>query len=224
MSRSRSPAVKDLLSEAGGGGPQREVLAQGAVLLRGFATPMGAALLDAIERIAAQAPFRNMMTPGGFRMSVAMTNCGDAGWITDRRGYRYDAIDPITGEAWPQIPPVFRQLAIDAAEAGGFAGFAPDACLINRYEPGARLTLHQDKNERDATQPIVSVSLGLPAVFLFGGLRRTERPRRFRLESGDVVVWGGPARMAYHGIDPLAEGEDRLTGAYRFNLTFRKAL
>src|SRR5579862_3251059 len=224
MSRIRGAAVKDLLSAAGHNRASEESLGAGALLLRGFARPMLDALVAAIADIAAAAPFRNMVTPGGFTMSVAMTNCGAAGWITDRRGYRYDPIDPVTGRAWPPLPPVFCELATSAAAAAGFTGFIPDACLINRYEAGARLTLHQDKNERDFAQPIVSVSLGLPAVFLFGGSKRNDRPRRCVLESGDVVVWGGPARMAYHGIEKLAEGEDPLTGAYRFNLTFRKAL
>jgi len=222
MSRMRGGAIKDLLGTAEHGGAT-ESLGLGAVLLRGFAASEARPLLKAIEQVAIAAPFRHMITPGGFRMSVAMTNCGEAGWITDRRGYRYAAIDPMTDKAWPPIPP-FDKLARRAAAAAGFPGFEPDACLINRYEPGSRLTLHQDKNERDFTQPIVSVSLGLPAVFLFGGLRRADRPRRYRLENGDVVVWGGPSRMVFHGIDPLAEGEDPLAGAYRFNLTFRKAL
>jgi DNA oxidative demethylase len=200
-----------------------EPLAERAVVLRGFARNQLAALLAAVEKIAAVAPFRNMVTPGGFRMSVAMTNCGRAGWITDRKGYRYDLADPMTGRAWPPIPPLFQCLAVGAAEAGGFAGLEHDACLINRYEPGARLSLHRDENERDLSAPIVSVSLGLAAVFLFGGTRRGDRPRRIRLESGDVVVWGGPSRLVYHGVAPLAEGSDPLTGACRINLTFRKA-
>jgi alkylated DNA repair protein (DNA oxidative demethylase) len=157
-------------------------------------------------------------------MSVAMTNCGRAGWISDQKGYRYDPVDPMTEQNWPSMPDSFRQVAIDAAAAAGFGEFEPDACLINRYEPGARLTLHQDKNETDYTQPIVSVSLGLPAVFLFGGNSRKDRPKRTRLESGDVAVWGGPARLAYHGIAALADGEDPLTGRCRINLTFRRAL
>lgn len=157
-------------------------------------------------------------------MSVAMTNCGGAGWLSDRSGYRYDAIDPASGAPWPPIPAVFHRLAVGAADRAGFHDFAPDVCLINRYEPGAKLSLHQDKDERDFTAPIVSVSLGLPAVFLWGGLRRSDRPRRIRLESGDVVVWGGPARLVYHGVAPLADGEHPLTGRYRINLTFRKAL
>jgi alkylated DNA repair protein (DNA oxidative demethylase) len=179
-----------------------------------------AAVLD-VERAA---PFRRMMTPGGRQMSVAMTNCGSAGWVTDRRGYRYDPIDPVSGKPWPAMPAVFAELAARAADAGGFAGFRPDVCLINRYEPGAKLSLHQDRDEHDFSQPIVSVSLGLPATFLFGGARRNDRPRRYWLESGDVVVWGGPSRLAYHGIEPLADGDDPVTGRCRINLTFRKAL
>jgi DNA oxidative demethylase len=201
-----------------------EPLAEGAVLLRGFLAADVAALLRALEPVLAAAPFRHMVTPGGYTMSVAMTNCGRVGWVTDRTGYRYDAIDPQTGHAWPALPPLFLDVAARAATAGGFTGFVPDGCLINRYVPGARLTLHQDRNERDYAAPIVSVSLGLPAVFLFGGLRRTDRPRRMRLESGDVVVWGGPSRLAFHGVDRLADGEHALTGRCRINLTFRKAL
>jgi DNA oxidative demethylase len=199
-------------------------LGERAVVLRGFARGQAPALAAAVAEIAAAAPFRNMITPGGFRMSVAMTNCGRFGWITDRKGYRYETADPMTGRAWPPMPAVFCRLAACAAEAAGFAGFAADACLINRYEAGTRLSLHRDENERDLSAPIVSVSLGLPAVFLFGGKTRTDRPRRIGLENGDVVVWGGPDRLAYHGVAPLAEGDDPLTGQCRINLTFRKAL
>ncbi len=199
-------------------------LAEGAVLLGGFALPMEAPLLAALAAVVAEAPFRHMVTPGGFTMSVAMTNCGAAGWVTDRRGYRYDAIDPESRRPWPAIPATFDELARRAAEAAGFAGFAPDACLINRYEPGARLSLHQDKDERDFGAPIVSVSLGLPAIFLFGGLTRSDPARRVALRHGDVAVWGGPSRLAYHGILPLAEGEHPVLGRRRINLTFRQAL
>jgi alkylated DNA repair protein (DNA oxidative demethylase) len=199
-------------------------IAEGATLLHGFAAGAAPSLLQAIEDVVAAAPLRHMITPGGYRMSVAMTNCGAAGWVTDRSGYRYDARDPLTGKPWPAMPGIFSDLARRAAAAGGFGDFEPDACLINRYEPGARLTMHQDKNERDYTAPIVSVSLGLPAVFLFGGLRRKDRPQRMRLESGDVAVWGGPTRLAYHGVAPLADGDDPLTGHCRYNLTFRTAL
>jgi DNA oxidative demethylase len=202
---------------------QHVALSTGAVLLRGFALPVAASLVASLETVTAEAPFRHMVTPGGFTMSVAMTNCGAAGWVTDRSGYRYDAIDPESGRPWPPMPDVFADLARRAAEAGGFEGFAPDACLINRYQAGARLTLHQDKNERDLRAPVVSVCLGLPAVFLWGGLARNDRARRLSLFHGDVVVWGGPARLVYHGVDTLRSGEHPLTGAVRYNLTFRKA-
>ena len=165
-----------------------------------------------------------MITPGGFRMSVAMTNCGKAGWVSDRKGYRYDPLDPASSLPWPSMPELFLNLAGRAAAAAGFPGFVTDACLINKYDPGTRLTLHQDKNEQDYTAPIVTVSLGLPATFQFGGLHRVERPRRIKVESADAVVWGGPARLAYHGIAPLAAGDHPLTGACRISLTFRKAL
>jgi DNA oxidative demethylase len=201
-----------------------EPLAESAVVLRGFARDDVAALVGAVAEIAAVSPFRHMVTPGGFRMSVAMTNCGEAGWITDRRGYRYTRDDRETGQPWPPMPPLFRHLAARAAQAGGFAGFMPDACLINRYGPETKLSLHRDEDERDLTAPVVSVSLGLPAIFLWGGLARNERPRRIQLASGDVVVWGGPARLSYHGVAPLAEGEHPLTGRSRINLTLRKAL
>jgi alkylated DNA repair protein (DNA oxidative demethylase) len=221
MTKIDGAATGDLLDDML---PNLERLADGATLLRGFARSETESLMAAVEHIAAEAPFRHMITPGGFRMSVAMTNCGGAGWVTDRSGYRYDPRDPVTDRPWPAMPETFVTLAARAAAAAGFPGFAPDACLINRYEPAARLSPHQDKNERDFDSPIVSVSLGLPAVFLFGGARRAEKPRRVRLESGDVVVWGGPARLAFHGVAPLADGDDPLTGRCRVNLTFRKAL
>jgi DNA oxidative demethylase len=201
-----------------------ESLGERAVVLRGFARDEAVLLVAAVAKITASAPFRNMITPGGFRMSVAMTNCGRAGWVTDRKGYRYEFVDPTTGCLWPPMPRSFRRLAAAAAEVAGFVGFEPDACLINRYEPATRLSLHRDENERDLTAPIVSVSLGLPAIFLFGGNSRRDRPRRIGLESGDVVVWGGPDRLVYHGVAPLAEGDDPLTGQSRINLTLRKAL
>ncbi|GGI54744.1 alpha-ketoglutarate-dependent dioxygenase AlkB [Oxalicibacterium solurbis] len=200
-----------------------EALCADAVLLRGFASAEDKAVLDAVKRVVADAPFRRMTTPGGFRMSVAMTNCGPLGWVTDRRGYRYAAVDSDSGKPWPAMPQVLQSLAGRAAEAAGFADFVPDACLINRYEPGARMSLHQDKDEQDFGQPIVSVSLGLPAVFLFGGLRREDKALRVQLLHGDVVVWGGTARLRYHGIAPLKNGSHPLTDDCRINLTFRKA-
>jgi len=203
--------------------PSREAMAEGAVLLPGFARPVEADLIAGIGEIAAQAPFRHMVTPGGHSMSVAMTNCGHAGWVTDRSGYRYDEVDPESRKPWPAMPASFLALAARAAAEAGFDGFSPDACLITRYRPGARMSLHQDRDEDDFTAPIVSVSLGLPAIFLFGGSRRSDRPRRFRLEHGDIVVWGGPSRLFFHGIAPLADGEHAALGRQRINLTFRKA-
>jgi alkylated DNA repair protein (DNA oxidative demethylase) len=200
-----------------------ELLAPGAWLLRGFALAADRALVAAVREISAAAPFRHLETPGGFRMSVSMTNCGSLGWVSDRRGYRYESCDPVSGRAWPPMPESFLTLAESAAVAGGFPGFAPDACLINRYEPGARLTLHQDKDEYDFGSPIVSVSLGLPAVFLFGGVVRAERQRRVPLRHGDVVVWGGASRLRHHGVLPVKDGSNDLLGAQRLNLTFRRA-
>ena len=201
----------------------RERLAPGAWLLRGFALRPARALLTAIEHIQTAAPFRHLVTPGGFRMSVAMTNCGSLGWVSDSRGYRYDAVDPLSGRPWPEMPAVFLELAAAAAQAGGFPGFTPDACLLNRYEPGARLTLHQDKDERDFSAPIVSVSLGLPAIFLFGGDSRKDKRQRVPLQHGDVLVWGGPARLRHHGVLALADGHHDVLGAQRLNLTLRQA-
>lgn len=194
-----------------------------SVVLRGHALPHAVQLLEAVEGIAAQAPLRHLVTPGGFTMSVAMTNCGALGWISDRSGYRYGPTDPTTGLPWPPMPAVFRQLARDAAEAAGYPGFAPDACLINRYAPGTRLSLHQDRDEGNYEHPIVSVSLGVPAVFLWGGAQRADKARRVGLVHGDVVVWGGPARLRFHGVLPLAHASHVMTGALRINLTFRKA-
>ena len=197
-------------------------LAPGAMLLAGFARPLEAPLIEAVNAIIERAPFRHLVTPGGHRMSVAMTNCGRVGWVSDRTGYRYDPIDPESGHAWPQMPAAFADLAARAAARAGFADVRLDACLINRYEPGAKLSLHQDKVELEFDAPIVSVSLGLPATFLFGGLNRSDKTARYRLTHGDVVAWGGPARLAYHGVMPLADGEHPLLGAQRINLTFRK--
>jgi alkylated DNA repair protein (DNA oxidative demethylase) len=203
--------------------PLNESLGQGTAILYGFARTVETAIMEALFTVAAQSPFRHMVTPGGFRMSVAMTNCGALGWVTDRKGYRYASTDPETGDPWPEMPKVFLDLARQSATKAGYSDFTPDACLINRYEPGARLTLHQDKNENDFGQPIVSVSLGLPAIFLFGGLERSEKTIRMSVAHGDVLVWGGPARLRYHGVNPLKDGTHPLAGPYRFNLTFRKA-
>jgi DNA oxidative demethylase len=235
-------ATYDLFSH-----PPQSTLAEGAVVLRAFACDVQEQLLECVHGILNVAPFRHMVTPGGFRMQVAMTNCGTAGWVSDHKGYRYDRIDPTTGKSWPAMPPAFALLAARAASTAGYDRFEPDSCLINRYDVKTRLSLHQDRNERDYTSPIVSVSLGLPATFLFGGLKRSEsrafrkraesgagdflqsekrvdRPKKIPLESGDVVVWGGPSRLAFHGVAALAEGVHPLTGPHRINLTFRHAL
>jgi alkylated DNA repair protein (DNA oxidative demethylase) len=205
------------------GGQRQESLGPGAWVLYGFALSLEESLLSGVESVAAQAPFRQMVTPGGFVMSVAMTNCGPVGWVSDRSGYRYSEVDPNTGARWPAMPDAFLKLAASAAEQAGFPRFVPDACLINRYTPGTKLSLHQDKDERDFGQPIVSVSLGIPAVFLFGGVKRADKIVRLKLTHGDVVAWGGPARLRYHGVAPLKEGQHGKTGGYRINLTFRKA-
>ncbi len=200
----------------------QEPLCAGAVVLRGFALDQEANILAALKNILAASPLRHMVTPGGFRMSVAMSNCGTYGWVTDRSGYRYEHTDPETGHAWPEMPDFMARLAQAAATQAGFNDFTPDACLINRYEVGARMSLHQDKNERDFKQPIVSVSLGVPAMFLFGGMRREEKAMRIPLAHGDVVVWGGAARLRYHGVLPLKQASHPLLGQHRINLTFRK--
>jgi alkylated DNA repair protein (DNA oxidative demethylase) len=203
--------------------PPHEQIANGAWLLRGFALGNVTALLSEIEHIETAAAFRHLETPGGFRMSVAMTNCGSLGWVSDRRGYRYTTHDPLSAQPWPPMPSAFSALAEGAAHAAGFEGFEPDACLVNRYVPGARLTLHQDKDESDFRAPIVSVSLGLPAVFLFGGNCRKDKQRRIPLQHGDVVVWGGGARLYHHGVLPLKDGHHAMLGRQRVNLTFRRA-
>ena len=201
----------------------REELAEGAVLLHGYALPWAEALLGEVAGVAEAAPFRHMVTPGGHAMSVAMTNCGRFGWVSDRSGYRYSPVDPMTGAPWPKLPAVLSELAGRAAAEAGFPYFEPDVCLVNRYGPGTRMGLHQDRDEPDLNAPIVSISLGVAATFLFGGAARGDKARRFRLEHGDVVAWGGPARLAFHGIAPLPRGEHQATGAARINLTLRRA-
>ena len=200
-------------------------IAPGAAILRGFALPVADALMQGVEAVLAAAPLRHLVTPGGQTMSVAMSNCGPLGWVSDRRGYRYSATDPISNQPWPAMPAGFLALATNAAVEAGFAGFTLNACLINRYEPGARMGLHQDRDEGgtagDFSAPIVSVSLGLPATFLFGGLQRKDKTTRWPLLHGDVVVWGGPSRLAFHGVAPLKAGEHMALGSRRINLTFR---
>ncbi len=200
-----------------------EPLAAGAMLLRQFARSREARLLAEIDSVLQKSPLRNMITPGGSTMAVQMSNCGALGWISDRRGYRYSGVDPLSGRPWPDMPALFGELAAEAAAAAGFPDFLADACLVNRYEPGMGLSLHQDRDEQDFGAPIVSVSLGIPALFLFGGDTRSDKPIALPLAHGDVVVWGGPSRLRFHGVRPLKPAVHPLTGPYRFNLTLRKA-
>ena len=203
-------------------GPGCLPLAPGAMLLRGFACGADVEVLQVVEAVMAAAPLRHMQTPGGYTMSVATTSCGALGWVSDARGYRYAALDARSGQPWPALPSSFLDLARHAAAQAGYADFTPESCLINEYVPGAKLSLHQDKDEKDLSAPIVSLSLGLPAVFLFGSASRKDRAQRYRLVHGDVVVWGGRSRLAYHGVMPLADGEHALLGRRRINLTFRR--
>jgi len=212
--------MHDLFADPAPG--QRTALGPQACVLHGFALAEADALLAGIAEVATQAPFRHLVTPGGHTMQVAMTNCGRYGWCSDRRGYRYDRLDPQSGAPWPTIPPVFLRLAADAAREAGFAGYVPDACLVNRYAPGTRLSLHQDRDEDDRVAPIVSVSLGLPATFLFGGFARGDKTVRVALVHGDVVVWGGADRLRFHGVLPVKPGHHAVVGGQRLNLTFRK--
>ncbi|MBC3337963.1 MULTISPECIES: DNA oxidative demethylase AlkB [Pseudomonas] len=202
---------------------RREQIGEQSYVLRGYALPWLERLLPELRAVLAQSPFRQMVTPGGFTMSAALSSCGDLGWTTDRQGYRYSPIDPERQQPWPALPNVLRELATTAAAAAGFEGFAPDACLINRYVPGARMSLHQDKNERDFSAPVVSLSLGLPAVFLFGGHQRSDKTQKTSLFHGDVVVWGGVDRLRFHGVLPIKHGVHPRMGPQRINLTFRKA-
>ncbi|MFE0841901.1 DNA oxidative demethylase AlkB [Achromobacter insolitus] len=216
----------DLFGEDGDDGAAQDgrvVLGPQSLVLRGFALPMVDALLAGVDAVAAQAPFRHMETPGGYTMSVALTNCGQLGWTSDARGYRYTRTDPLSGQPWPAMPPAFMLLAQAAAAEAGFPGFEPDACLVNRYEPGSRLSLHQDRNERDYGAPIVSVSLGMPAMFLFGGEQRADKASRTPLFHGDVVVWGGVDRLRYHGIMPIKDLPHPRLGSQRINFTIRRA-
>jgi alkylated DNA repair protein (DNA oxidative demethylase) len=206
---------------AGASRDEGVLLGPGIALLRGFADT--SRLMPLVENVASMSPFRHLVTPGGQTMSVAMTNCGTVGWVSDRSGYRYSSQDPLTGRRWPPMPPEFHELALTAAARGGFPDFVPDACLVNRYSPGSRLTAHRDADEQNFAQPIVSVSLGLPAGFAFYGLTRGGKGRSVALEDGDVLVWGGPSRLVYHAVRPVKPGNHPLTGGYRYNLTFRHA-
>ncbi len=224
MPKKIDPLTIDLFDDFIEINPRRIILAEDALILRGLATDIAADLIKELSTIFTQAPLRQMQTPNGYTMSVQTTSCGTFGWVSDSRGYRYERSDPYSGQAWPSMPQSFLELANNAAKEAGFNEFVPDSCLINSYQAGAKLSLHQDKNERDFSAPIVSVSLGLPAIFLFGGNVRSDRPQRHRLEHGDVVVWGKSSRLAFHGIEPLIDGNHPLTGHRRINLTFRKVM
>lgn len=214
----------DLFADADLQQPERfETIGAQSCVLRGFALPWVGRLLPALAEVLVQAPFRQMITPGGFTMSASLSSCGELGWTTDRNGYRYTRVDPQSGRPWPEMPAVFRQLALEAAQAAGFARFSPDACLINRYLPGAKMSLHQDRNERDFSAPVVSVSLGLPAIFLFGGHERSDKSQRIPLFHGDIVVWGGVDRLRFHGVLPIKDGHHPQLGAERLNFTLRSA-
>lgn len=204
-------------------GPQPLQLASHTTLLAGFVLDDVEALLDALRGVLRAAPFRHMNTPGGQAIAVAVSNCGELGWISDEHGYRYTALDPLSGQPWPALPPLLQRLGTAAAGLAGFEHFVADTCLINHYLPGNRLTLHQDRNERDFGQPIVSISLGLPAVFMLGGLQRSDRSEKVPLNHGDVLVWGGPDRLRFHGVQPIKPGQHPRMGARRINLTLRKA-
>lgn len=198
-------------------------IANESYILPGFASAKTNTLLTAIEGVIQVAPLRQMHTPGGFKMAAQLTNCGKYGWVTDRHGYRYQTTDPETDLSWPTMPELIHQLALEAASACGFEHFKPDVCLINCYQPGAGMGLHQDKDEKDFSAPIVSVSLGVPAIFLFGGAKRQDKPSAYLLKNGDVVVWGGEDRLRFHGVQPIKLAHHPMTGQKRFNLTIRQA-
>lgn len=219
-----NPFTLDLFADTEPEQPlRREQIGEQACVLRGFALPWLESLLTALEGVLTVAPFRRMVTPGGFTMSVALSSCGALGWTTDRSGYTYTRNDPQTGQPWPKMPEVFFELAQAAAREAGFTDFVPDSCLINRYVPGAKMSLHQDKDEGSYAAPIVSVSLGLPATFLFGGFERSDKSQRVPLLHGDIVVWGGVDRLRYHGVLPIKDGHHPKLGEQRINFTFRKA-
>lgn len=200
-----------------------EMLGKQAIVLRAFALPYLDQAFAALHNVINTSPLRQMVTPGGYTMSVTTTSCGQLGWVSDQDGYRYSRLDPHTGKHWPDIPASLLMLAADAANTAGFPGFVPDACLINRYLPEAKMSLHQDKNELDMAAPIVSVSLGMPAVFLFGGHKREDKTQRVSLFHGDVTVWGGVDRLRFHGVLPVKSNPHPVLGEQRINLTFRKA-
>lgn len=215
----------DMFEQDGVNAGQSEVYGQDVHILRGLALPYVDDIMRAlINQIKPQSPLRHMTTPGGYSMSVAMTNCGQRGWETSRSGYQYTAIDPLTNQPWPDMPATFMTLAQVAANKAGFVNFRPDSCLINEYQAGSKMSLHQDKDEADLAAPIVSVSLGLSARFLLGGFTRQDKAVRIALHHGDVMVWGRSDRLRFHGILPIKAALHSVTGDCRINLTFRKAL
>lgn len=214
----------DLFAEMNDINPKRIELAEEAVILRGYAAEVASELFREINAILTISPLRQMQTPNGYTMSVRTSSCGPFGWVSDSHGYRYAKTDPLTNQPWPAMPAQFLNIADRAAYDAGFKHFVPDCCLINSYQAGAKLSLHKDKDERDFSAPIVSISLGLPAIFLFGGINRSDKTKRYKLEHGDVAVWGGKSRLAYHGILPLIDGNHPLTGHQRINITFRKVM
>ena len=214
----------DLFAEQDLQQPARvERIGEQALVLRGFALPRVKELLAALDSVLLQSPLRQMHTPGGLTMSARLSSCGDLGWTSDRHGYRYSPLDPLSSRPWPAMPEAFLALAEAAASAAGFSGFVPDACLINAYASRAKMSLHQDKNERSYTAPIVSISLGLPAIFQFGGFERSDPTRRVSLFHGDIVVWGGVDRLRFHGVMPIKPGHHSLLGEQRINITLRQA-
>ena len=215
--------MSDLFSDVTEKPVWSENLGPGSVLLHAFAWSVTDLLYEDIQRVIKHSPFRQMVTAGGYTMSVSTTNCGDLGWVSDRKGYRYEPQDPLTRSPWLAMPESLGQLAVKAAQEAGYPNFEPDACLINRYDIGCKMSLHQDRDEKDYQWPVVSVSLGLPAVFMFGGAERSDPYSNILLEHGDVMVWGGPDRLRFHGIKPVKKGEHPLCGSARLNLTFRKA-
>lgn len=203
--------------------PQQQQILEDVYLLQGFALSGAAHLVADLHAVIQIAPLRQMLTPSGLMMSVLTSSCGKRGWISDKKGYRYSTIDPISGQTWPEMPDSFITLAQQAAAIAGFENFAPDSCLINSYASGAKMGLHQDKDERDFTQPIVSVSLGVAAMFQMGGFKRGEQALKFALHHGDVLVWGRTARLRFHGVLPVKAATHPAFGERRVNLTFRKA-
>ena len=203
--------------------PTRQEILKDVVLLRAFVLSAEEEILADLANVREATPLRKMVTAGGKPMSVMTASCGGLGWVSDHQGYRYAATDPLTGQPWPAMPASFRHLAQQSAEIAGFPGFEPDSCLINRYAIGAKMGLHQDKDEQDFNQPIVSVSLGVPAVFQIGGHKRSDQALKLPLYHGDVLVWGGESRLRFHGVMPVKAGIHPVLGATRINLTFRKA-